>query len=215
MMFDPHAQRSRKVVRRTTHRVVGRFPSLKSSRVVHWESQLERDMIRLLEFDPAVLSYREQPEPFTYFESGKRHKYTPDFIVHMTTGVTVFEVKPYEQSITSPLKERLVAFREYYAAQGIDFLVMTEREIRKEPRLSNITKLLRYQREIVNPASKQVVINLTNSGVQTLAGLLEHLKEHGVPFSQVYALIAQGILGIDLNQPIDNDDTPVCLRRAS
>ncbi|BDW94323.1 hypothetical protein MACH10_00080 [Thalassospira tepidiphila] len=92
---------------------------------------------------------------------------------------------------------------------------MTEREIRKEPRLSNITKLLRYQREIVSPASKQVVINLIDSGVQTLAGLFEHLKEYGVPFSQVYALIAQGILGVDINQPIDNDDTPVCLRRAS
>jgi hypothetical protein len=172
-------------------------------------------MIRLLEFDPAVLSYREQPEPITYFESGKRRKYTPDFIAQMTSGVTVFEVKPYEQSITSPLKERLVAFREHYAAQGIDFLVMTEREIRKEPRLSNITKLLRYQREIVSLASKQVVIDLLDSGVQTLEGLFENLKEHGVPFSHVYALISQGSLGVDINHPIDNDDTPVYLRRAS
>ncbi len=214
-MIEPHAQRSRKVVRRTTHRVVGRFPSLKSSRVVHWESQLERDMIRLLEFDPAVLSYREQPEPLTYFESGKQRKYTPDFIAQMTSGVTVFEVKPYEQSIISPLKERLVAFREHYAVQGIDFLVMTEREIRKEPRLSNITKLLRYQREIVSPASKQVIIDLLDSGVRTLDGLFEHLSEHGVPFTHAYALIAQGSLRIDIDQPIDNEDAPVCLRRAS
>jgi hypothetical protein len=92
---------------------------------------------------------------------------------------------------------------------------MTEREIRKEPRLSNITKLLRYQREIVSLASKQVVIDLLDSGVQTLEGLFENLKEHGVPFSHVYALISQGSLGVDINHPIDNDDTPVYLRRAS
>ncbi len=213
-MFDPYAQRSRKVVRRTTHRVVGRFPSLKSSRVVHWESQLERDMIRLLEFDPAVLSYREQPEPLRYFESGERRKYTPDFIAQMTSGVTVFEVKPYEQSITSPLKERLVAFREHYAAQGIDFLVMTEREIRKEPRLSNIIRLLRYQREIVSPNSKQVIAAFLENGGQTLGGLLEHLQKQEVSFTQVYALITQGGIGIDIDQSINEVDVRICLRRA-
>lgn len=215
MMFDLHAQRSREVVRRTTHRVVGRFPSFKSGRIIHWESQLERDMIRLLEFDPAVLSYREQPEPLTYFEGGKRRKYTPDFIAKMTNSITVFEVKPYDQSITSPLKERLVAFQEHYAAQGVDFLVMTEREIRKEPRLSNITKLLRYQREIVSPSSKQVIIELLDREVKTLGGLFEHLEMEGVPFTHVYALISQGNIGVDINQPIDNNDVPVCLRRVS
>ena len=213
-MFDLHAQRSRNVVRRTTHRVVGRFPSFKSGRVVHWESQLERDMIRLLEFDSAVLFYREQPEPLTYFEGGKRRKYTPDFIAKTTNGVTVFEVKPYEQSITSPLKEKLVAFQGHYAAQGVDFLVMTEREIRREPRLSNITKLLRYQRQIVSPTSMQVIIELFDRGVRTLGGLFEHLEKQGVPFTHAYALISQGSLGIDINQPIDSEDAPVCLRGA-
>ncbi|WP_425329890.1 Tn7 transposase TnsA N-terminal domain-containing protein [Thalassospira tepidiphila] len=67
-------------------------------------------MIRLLEFDPAVLSYREQPEPLTYFESGKRRRYTPDFIAQMTTGVTVFEVKPYEQFLTSPPERKTCRF---------------------------------------------------------------------------------------------------------
>ncbi|MHC8491238.1 Tn7 transposase TnsA N-terminal domain-containing protein [Thalassospira sp. SM2505] len=171
-------------------------------------------MIRLLEFDPAVLRYREQPEPLTYFESGKQRKYTPDFIAQMTRGLTVFEVKPYDQSIMSPLKERLVAFKEHYAAQDIDFVVMTEREIRREPRLSNITKLLRYQREIVSPTNKRIVIDLVDRGDRTLDELFDHLSEHGVPFTNVYALIAQGSLWIDIDLPIDNAEAPVCLRRA-
>lgn len=214
-MFDLHAQRSRKIVRRTTHRVVGRSPSLKSNRVVHWESQLERDMIRLLEFDPAVLSYREQPEPLMYYEGGRKRKYTPDFIAEMISGVTMFEVKPSDQANTSPLRERLLAFKKKYAEQGISYLVMTDREIRKEPRLSNVIKLLRYQREVVSAENRAIIFDAVSSGAQTLGGLQLYVHKQGVHISQIYALISQGNLAIDLNQPINDPDAPIYLRSAS
>ena len=50
------AERARRVITRSPTRTVGRFPSLKGNCMIHWESQLERDFVYLLEFDRAVLA---------------------------------------------------------------------------------------------------------------------------------------------------------------
>ena len=57
--------RARRVITRGPTRVVGKFPSVKSGRSHHWESQLERDRMHQLELDPTVIEFREQPETLT------------------------------------------------------------------------------------------------------------------------------------------------------
>src|SRR5215216_2118746 len=87
--------RSRKVIRKGTRRVVGKFPSVKPRRkLVHWESQLERDFYYLLEIDPNVVSFREQPLRIEYILNGKLHYYTPDVLVERKQKIQIVEVKP-------------------------------------------------------------------------------------------------------------------------
>ena len=59
----------------------GAIPSSKLGRMVHWKSALVRDYIYLLEYDPYVLSYEEQPCTIAYSYRGQSHTYTPDFLV--------------------------------------------------------------------------------------------------------------------------------------
>ncbi|MGQ4648881.1 hypothetical protein [Lyngbya aestuarii] len=60
------AVRARKITNAGNRKVIGKFPSLKMNAVIWWESQLERDYIYLLEIDPEVLSYGEQPLTISY-----------------------------------------------------------------------------------------------------------------------------------------------------
>jgi hypothetical protein len=41
--------------------IIGRFPSLKLGRMVDFESLIERDFIYVLDFEPDVESFSEQP----------------------------------------------------------------------------------------------------------------------------------------------------------
>jgi hypothetical protein len=65
---------------------IGKTPSLKAGRPVWWESLLERDYIVLLEFDPDVITFVEQPFRVRYSFEGRVRHYTPDFLVERKTS---------------------------------------------------------------------------------------------------------------------------------
>ncbi len=46
--------------------VIGKFPSIKMGRMIAFESLLERDFIYLLDYDPAVEWFEEQPLTIEY-----------------------------------------------------------------------------------------------------------------------------------------------------
>jgi hypothetical protein len=94
-LLQPELEKSRLAGNR---KVIGKFPSLKMNTVIWWESQLERDYIYLLEIDPEVLSYGEQPFTISYTDKGKPRRYTPDFVVTRPQKTQVVEVKPSRPS---------------------------------------------------------------------------------------------------------------------
>jgi hypothetical protein len=60
-------------------------PSKKKGKMVemvHCESGIERDYAYLLDYDPRVVSYEEQPCKIAYFFEQKERFYTPDFAVY-------------------------------------------------------------------------------------------------------------------------------------
>src|SRR5713101_7989933 len=67
------------------HGLNGLFPSLKTGRMVWFESFLERDFIYWLEFEPSVVTFAEQPFTLEYAHLGKTRRYTPDFHVRYAT----------------------------------------------------------------------------------------------------------------------------------
>ena len=68
----------RRIPRYGAQKNIGKFSSVKTGLVAWYESLLERDKMYLLDFDPLVTFWREQPLKIRYVLNGKTHFYTPD-----------------------------------------------------------------------------------------------------------------------------------------
>lgn len=135
----------RKVVRRSGKNFRGYFPSRRLGRLVGWESLHERDAIRLVEYDPTVASYEEQPSEEIYYEvSGKARRYYPDLRVHYRNGRVVdIEVKPRQKLEDPRIEAKFKRIQKRYKELGRRFEIWTEREIRAEPRFSEVARIHR------------------------------------------------------------------------
>ena len=74
----------------------GVFYSQKNQQHIHFESTLERDYYMLLEFEPNVDYYEEQPVKLYFTHYNRQLPYTPDCIVHYKddTPTCIVEIKP-------------------------------------------------------------------------------------------------------------------------
>ena len=138
--------KSRKVVTRSGRNFRGYFPSWKLRRMVEWESQIERDAILLFEFSCGVVSYQEQPELIQYESEGEIHRYYPDFEVVLKSGEIIhFEVKPASKLKSPELIKKLIAIKHHYDRLGLDFRILSDDQIRVNPRLNNLMHLTKFQ----------------------------------------------------------------------
>jgi hypothetical protein len=194
---------------------IGKTPSLKAGRPVWWESLLERDYIVLLEFDPDVVTYDEQPFRIHYSFEGRIRHYTPDFFVERKNKWQVVEVKPKAKASSEAFRsfrlsaepEILKGARKFIASDDnriCEFVVATEDKIRVQPRLENVKILRGYARTPFLPGQAVLCRRFLreNEGV-SIAALVAALSDKGVILPVVYSLIYHGTLVVDFNTPLD------------
>ena len=120
-----------------------------------FESSLERDLLILLDFDPEVLCYEEQPVRIDYVDAGGCHRhYTPDVLVRWRReGVSAGGMRPLLSEVKyrsmlrqrwADLKSGVRAARAEARARGWMFWILTEVEIRT-PYLQNAKFLSPYR----------------------------------------------------------------------
>lgn len=143
------AQRMRRVVSRSNHRVTGKYPSWKKRRMAYWESAIERDAFRRLDADASVLSFQEQPARIVYEMDGIRRIHYPDILVEWASGKEFIEVKSNRDATSEEVTARTDALKTALAARGFGYRVWPEYEIRVRPRLDNEIYLLRYGQDPV------------------------------------------------------------------
>lgn len=195
----------RKITNKGSKKVIGKFASLKMGKTIWWESQLEQDYIYLLEFDPDVTSYQEQPPTISYVLNGKKRRYTPDFLVERRDKRQIIEVKP-EEHITK--EKNLLLFNSVapiLSQEGYEFNLVTDKAIRIQPRLANIKLLTRYARTPIDPqlqiACHEFFIGKHEVRLSDVASFLAD-KNLGMQF--LYSLLYWGILLTDLMEPIES-----------
>jgi hypothetical protein len=197
---------------RLSHRsLTGRTATGGSS--VSFESALERDWSILLDFDPDVAGFLEQPFTLSYAHEGRQHHYTPDFMAEFgrQTGQSkrvVYEVK-YRDELRRDWLEyrpRFQAANRHCRAQGWTFTILTEQEIRT-PLLENAKFLRQYPTIRVKPLVRSRLIETLHSlGPTTLEELLTtacagvHSREETLP--TLWSLIATRQVVCDLHQPL-------------
>jgi TnsA endonuclease N terminal len=187
-------------------KVIGLFPSIKMGRMIGWESQLERDCLFLIEMDPDVYWYEEQPKKITYYVEGKAHTYTPDLLVLRRSRdiAQLVAVKSKEKAESEEWQSFFDIVRPICQDKyGYEYLVVTDREIRIQPRLNNIKLIYKYARTGITTAH-QICLHKMFAGKKTLS--LQEIvlgfagKDSGI--AEVYTLIYKGVLTVDLSQPL-------------
>ncbi len=132
-------------VRKVSNRggnIVGKFPSLKTKRMVQFESTVERDYLYLLDYEADVIHFEDQPLTIEYRHEGKLLRYTPDFLVVKPGQHILIECKPQALVSSEGNQLKIAAAHEFAVRQGWQFRVVTDVEIHSGSRLRNI-KLLR------------------------------------------------------------------------
>ncbi len=128
---------------------------------IECESKLERDFVYQAALCPSVCGLRHQPVKLT-LKSGRT--YTPDFLATHTCGHrTIVEVKlGAKVAANKPLFDEAAA---QLHARDIDFLVLTEKAIRRRNLHERAALILRYRKSVPDEAAViRVVSALRNSG---------------------------------------------------
>jgi hypothetical protein len=178
---------------------IGKFPSLKNGRAVWYESLIERDFIFLLEIDPDVVAYEEQPTRIRFQAGDNIHTYTPDFLVVREKARQIVEVKPENRAKEEKYQIVFQYAREIFQKSGYEFLVVTESAIRRQPLLDNVKLLHKYSRTPISFGDQLEAHKFfTGKDCATLSEIAEHFASKGKTKQAIYALIYFGIISADL-----------------
>jgi hypothetical protein len=160
-------------VRRVSNRggnVIGHFPSIRMKRMVAFESLIERDYLYLLDYEPNVEWFEEQPLTVEYRHDGKVLHYTPDFhIVEAGRGDVLIECKPLAFVDKDENRRKFRAARFWCANRGWAFRIVTDQDVRAGFRLENVKLLTRYARHVVEPGTKGRIYALLHSAQSAMS----------------------------------------------
>lgn len=110
--------------------------------MVHHEGLLELDAIYLFEASPQIISYREQPRTILFPDGERLRRYTPDFELTLSTGELVLvEVKPCRSLLNADVHYKLQRVTMHLQRSALSFAVLTDQDLRREPRQSNVRSL--------------------------------------------------------------------------
>lgn len=197
--------------------LTGLVANTKVQRMTAFESTLEKDFFLLLDFDPAVRTYEEQPVAIAYWdEQGKRHTYTPDVLVRYRNDPSfgtvlqprLCEVK-YRDDLCANWSEYKTKFRaawRYAKAHGWRFRLVTEREIRT-PYLGNVRFLRQYRKLTINPSQCRLMLTTLAELRQTdperlLMTVTEERWVQAQLLTVLWHLVACRRIGVNLSQPL-------------
>lgn len=123
----------------------GKMFSEKNGAMIYWESLLEKDFIKILEFDFKIISFESQPIEINYYFNNKERRYFPDFRATTSTGeISLYEVKPLDKVNEKENIIKYGAARLYCEENNWGFSVVSEDKIRQGYLLYNLDFLRNY-----------------------------------------------------------------------
>jgi hypothetical protein len=140
-------------VRKVSNRggnAIGRFPSIKMGRMIAFESLLERDFIYLLDYDPEVEWFEEQPMKIEYEHETKQLYYTPDFHLFERGKHVLVECKPERFVETEENRRKFAMAGEWCRVSDWEFRLITDQQVRSGYRLQNVKLLAQYARQKIS-----------------------------------------------------------------
>jgi hypothetical protein len=181
----------------------GKTVLLKNGRMVYWESTLERDCVRMADYDLNVEDIEHQPIHIRFSYRGKPHSYFPDYKLTLTgTRILVVEVKPYKKVDDDLNPVKFEVGTRYCAERGWDYRVYTEADLRPTKYFQRNLKMLRgLGHERTTLAELQYVLDtLTLAGacsIVELRGLCQELNDSEF-YKALYKLMYSQVIRTDM-----------------
>ena len=186
---------ARKVVIRSTHRVVGYHFSRKNAELVAWESRNEQAFLEWLEVDAEIVSFVTQPRTFKWSD----FRYTPDVLVRTRSGSYFVEVKP-DAFLNKPValeRHKIIASR--MVDEGYDFRLVLSGQIFNEPLRTNVRNLSRGLRRSLPQLALNDLLNLLKMRPHTI----QEVEQQGDYMRElIMPSIAQCYIAADLTQEL-------------
>ena len=196
--------RSRKVVSRSNARSAGKYPSWKMGRMMHWESSYELNAFRLLDCDPNVTSYSEQPCQITYIMDGVERIHYPDILVKTAGTKQLWEVKPRSKALEPEGIARTALLSQALSKWGYAYRMMFAEDLARQPRLGNATLLLSLGKRVVSDCEWE---NLRRTMAEKGALVWSEAcaGNYGRNGREILcSLVLRGALTIDMHMPISS-----------
>lgn len=179
-----------------------KVPFFTSFKMVHCESSIERDYVRLADFDPNVVDIIYQPLTIHYLYKHRKRKYYPDFKILKKDGkIAIVEIKSSNKLNKSDNVIKYMIGRLYCEKMGWEYHIATENEIRPGALQNNLSLLRAFGNQPVEIKKLNAVLNnLQMSGTCTISMLRDNCSELDESdfFKSIYALIYHKKLTIDL-----------------
>ncbi|WP_400768738.1 TnsA endonuclease N-terminal domain-containing protein [Methylosinus sporium] len=182
----------------------GRWHSNKTGRSQPWEARAERDHFFVCDADTDVASYMAQPHRLE-IDVGTKNPliYLPDVTITRADGsVEVVEIKRACEVLKKEYLEKLGLAEEVYAGLGWGFRILTDVEIRREPRFRNARRICAHQPAVVTTQQTlDVLAHIGEHGFGTMGDLARLLGDGADGWACLHALVVQRLLHVDLDTP--------------
>ena len=198
----PGQLRSRKVVSRSSARPKGKYPSWKMRRMVQWESENELNAFRLLDCDPDVTGFHEQPCQVMYIHDGQVRSHYPDILVEKKCAKELWEVKQESEAEEQKIATRTSLLAQQLPLWGYIYRVVLAKDLAMQPRLANTCLLLGFGRRAVTDCEGEFIRRSLGQHGSLLWS--DACRGEFGPWGReiLCNLVLRGVLTIDLNLPI-------------
>jgi hypothetical protein len=139
--------RARKIVTRSRSRPTGKYPSWKMKRMIQWESHNELNAFRILDVDPSVKYFFEQPLEIRYRQEGGENSHYPDLLVITNSGKELWEIKPNSEAAKPENLKRTELMIKVLPEFGFTYRIVTGEELSSNPLMKNGVMLLKFGRD--------------------------------------------------------------------
>jgi len=172
--------------------------------MLQWESINELNAFRLLEVDPHVSFFQEQPCEIHFVMNEEEYVHYPDILVKTQRRKAFWEIKPALEAKLPATAARTKLLSAVLPDLGYEYHVVLGEDLGRKIRLYNLKALLAHGREEVSPLQREKVRQIFARIPEMTIEQLDEATDAEISWKKIYRLILDGDLWCDLEEKLTN-----------
>jgi hypothetical protein len=192
--------RARKIIHRGGGGRRRKFCSKKVGRYIHCQSELEFHYCHILEVHPDVSSFCEQAIEIHYRLNGETYVHVPDQLINRDSRSLIRECKFRSDAEDPEVLARTELLTRCLPPIGLDYAIVTEEVIQREPRLQNADDMIKFGRTPLEAKRREEILRVVDSGTPVTWGgaITGQLGDRGREC--LCRMVREGVLWFDIDK---------------